>query len=141
LTICGKIRLSVLLVLMLCYSCDIENADRGNIMMVELDVFSGRPNPSWQLSAEQVDELLGAFQGLLAVDQVPPENDLGYRGFVLQNPGGVGGLPSRIRVCNGLIVTSNGHVQVYQDTNLVEHQLFKQAAQHGYQSILDSVLP
>lgn len=52
---------------------------------VELDVFSGRPNPRWTLTPPQRDELIDQLRAgavpLLAVDAGEPR--LGYRGFIL----------------------------------------------------------
>jgi hypothetical protein len=52
-------------------------------MLIELDVFSGRPNPRWELD-EQSAAALRALEGRLAASDVaPPESPgLGYRGFV-----------------------------------------------------------
>ena len=52
-------------------------------MLVELDIFSGRPNPRWELSdteAATVRELIDALAPApAAAPPVPP--GLGYRGF------------------------------------------------------------
>jgi hypothetical protein len=56
------------------------------LVTVELDVFSGRPNPRWTLSPKQRDELIDQLRAgtvpLLAVDE--GESRLGYRGFILK---------------------------------------------------------
>ncbi|MEV6691404.1 hypothetical protein AB0M35_08040 [Micromonospora sp. NPDC051196] len=53
---------------------------------VELDVFSGRPNPRWTLSATQrahlIDQLRAGSVPLLSA--AAGESRLGYRGFVLR---------------------------------------------------------
>ena len=52
-------------------------------MIVELDIFSGRPNPRWELDEPTRLELSRAEQTLTpaeAAPNVPPP--LGYRGFV-----------------------------------------------------------
>ena len=51
-------------------------------MHVELDVFSGRPNPTWNLSQDEGRELTRLHRQLPA--QAPPTSlpeGLGYRGF------------------------------------------------------------
>jgi len=51
-------------------------------MLVELDVFSGRPNPRWQLSdaeAARLVELIATLDPAAAAPPAPP--GLGYRGF------------------------------------------------------------
>lgn len=51
-------------------------------MLVELDVFSGRPNPRWELDELQSQRLLQIQNQLKASDRVPVEPPgLGYRGF------------------------------------------------------------
>jgi hypothetical protein len=61
------------------------------LQTIELDVFSGRPNPSWQLDDEARKKLVSLL-GALARAQTPaPEvPGLGYRGFTF----GLGG-PAR----------------------------------------------
>lgn len=52
-------------------------------MLVELDIFSGRPNPRWELDepvAQEVRELQHRLK--VATDRPPEPPGLGYRGFV-----------------------------------------------------------
>ncbi|WP_283135070.1 hypothetical protein [Rhizohabitans arisaemae] len=55
------------------------------MLHIELDVFSGRPNPYWKLTAreerELIDRLTASPAALRPVDQV--ESKLGYRGMVV----------------------------------------------------------
>jgi hypothetical protein len=56
-------------------------------MTVELDVFSGQPNPRWELTPEQSRE----FRKRVAALPHPPSpprmfDGLGYRGLVLHDP-------------------------------------------------------
>ena len=51
-------------------------------MQIELDVFSGRPNPTWSLNDEQARECLARFKALkMSESKRVPYNGLGYRGF------------------------------------------------------------
>ena len=51
-------------------------------MQVELDVFSGRSNPTWPLNDEKGREFLSKFKSLVPSDsQTPLYDGLGYRGF------------------------------------------------------------
>jgi hypothetical protein len=52
-------------------------------MRVELDLFSGRPNPGWELTAEQSAELVERLKGLPAAKEGTIRDGLGYRGFVV----------------------------------------------------------
>lgn len=54
---------------------------------VVLDIFSGLPNPQWQLGVEQSLVMVSLLSGLAsaAPDEIPPRPDLGYRGFEISN--------------------------------------------------------
>jgi hypothetical protein len=57
--------------------------DRSKVT-VELDIFSGRPNPSWTLAAPERDEFLRQLS--VPRQEGPPSRDLpglGYRGFAV----------------------------------------------------------
>ena len=52
-------------------------------MVVELDVFSGRPNPRWELDDRASQELRQLQGRLTKARETPPEPPgLGYRGFL-----------------------------------------------------------
>lgn len=52
-------------------------------MLVELDAFSGRPNPAWELDAASSDAVRQLVARLVAASGRPAEPPgLGYRGFV-----------------------------------------------------------
>ena len=54
-------------------------------MHVELDIFSGRRNPCWDLHAAQADEFLKLLRQLRAAETVEPVPDgLGYRGIIVR---------------------------------------------------------
>jgi hypothetical protein len=51
-------------------------------MLVELDIFSGRPNPRWELDEPASRQLLRLEADLLPATLAPPAPPgLGYRGF------------------------------------------------------------
>lgn len=51
-------------------------------MFIELDVFSGRPNPRWEIDGLRSQELLQLQRRLKVISREPPEPPaLGYRGF------------------------------------------------------------
>ena len=107
-------------------------------MIVEFDVFSGRPNPTWSLTTEQIMELQEKFQDLPPADELSGESGLGYRGFLLLNPDRENGLAPHIRIHGGIVTITDANVQCYTDVHNIEHQLLLQASQHGYQIIVDS---
>jgi len=119
-------------------------AERGRqaAMTVELEVFSGRPNPAWKLSAEESRAVVEMLKDLPAVQAVRADSGLGYRGFVLSNPEHMAALPAQIRVYDGMIVMDEeGGPRSYQDTHGVESTLLRQASQRGYGKILKDLLP
>lgn len=62
---------------------------------VELDVYSGRPNPTWVLSAEDSAELRRRIDALPATTGSAPAGNLGYRGFLCRLAEGAA--PARVR--------------------------------------------
>lgn len=80
---------------------------------ITLDIFSGRPNPTWSLSGAGEQELRSRFLSLpVAADRaVPQPPGLGYRGFVLDF-GRVGGAAGQVTVYRGAVSHPGG---VYED--------------------------
>jgi hypothetical protein len=113
---------------------------RGELeMRVELQVYSGRPNPTWDLSAQDVAELSRRMADLPHSRQPFVEGGLGYGGFVLQNPENAAGLPTEIKVFNGIGIPEAGGIVVYQDVHDIEGWLLEQARQRGYGAVLSGV--
>ena len=70
-------------------------------MLVELDVFSGRPNPCWELDELGTQELRRLQSRLAATRQASVEPPgLGYRGFLYSDGTG------RVRVFRGYLQTT-----------------------------------
>lgn len=63
----------------------VVSQDRGEariVATVELDIFSGRPNPTWNLSEEQTRALMALIEELPpGTPQAESPQGLGYRGF------------------------------------------------------------
>ena len=102
--------------------------------IVELDVFSGRPNPRWQLSAEEGADLENRLGGLPQTDPAEIPAPLGYRGFRIQDENDL-----NITVAtNGLVVVhSNSGDKFYRDTKNVEGWLKAEAEVRGYGRVVD----
>lgn len=110
-------------------------------MQAILDVFSGRPNPSWDLTAEESSELARRLIGLVATNRTLTEGNLGYRGLTILNPDKMAGLPVEIRVFHGVIsLWENGHPTYYHDRNNVEDWLIELARKLGHGAILDQLI-
>jgi hypothetical protein len=59
----------------------------GMPMVVELDVFSGRPNPRWELDEKNAAALTRLQSTLRRTERLPPDPPaLGYRGFRCDGP-------------------------------------------------------
>jgi hypothetical protein len=78
---------------------------------VEVDIFSGRPNPRWVLTAGEAETFLEKVAALPRTSAKEPSGNLGYRGFVVQVLQGVG--RSLIRVQRGTAHISDGAATVY----------------------------
>ena len=76
---------------------------------VELDIFSGRPNPRWVLNPEEEKEFLVRLSdGSVPIAPLNAVGDLGYRGFIVRANEATAatlasrGLPTSFRVRDGL---------------------------------------
>ena len=108
-------------------------------MRVELQVYSGRPNPSWDLSAQDVAELARRMADLPRSHQPFVEGGLGYGGFVIWNPENAAGLPTTIKVFNAIGIPEAAGIAAYHDVHDIEGWLLEQARQHGHGAILSEV--
>lgn len=109
-------------------------------MRVELDIFSGRPNPSWQMSAEEAAEFLKRIRSLPKKEKPSEESGLGYRGFVISNAEKMPSIPFEVRVYKGVLtIHEDGSQAYYKDVNAVERLLLQQAREHGYGDLVSGV--
>ncbi|MBM7115388.1 hypothetical protein [Archangium primigenium] len=71
-------------------------------MRVMLDVYSGVPNPIWELSADKAKELVDRLAGKAIDPRAEAPNVLGFRGYVIMSEGddqlARAGLPSDFRI-------------------------------------------
>src|SRR5690349_13387270 len=79
------------------------NVPDAKTMQAELDMFSGRPNPSWTLTAQEITELLRRLRGLpeTASGEIPER--LGYRGIRLSGADAILGV-SEISIGDGVVL-------------------------------------
>ncbi|MGV2389532.1 MAG UNVERIFIED_CONTAM: hypothetical protein LVR29_18605 [Microcystis novacekii LVE1205-3] len=78
------------------------------IVQVELDIFSGRPNPHWTLNERDSQELLQRLQLFVPTNAGEPSGNLGYRGVILSNPEGAIAGFEWIVCSDGLVVGYKG---------------------------------
>jgi hypothetical protein len=97
---------------------------------VELDIFSGRPNPIWIAvgpQAREIATLMQRLEPMMETMREPP--GLGYRGFLIT----IG--DTHAAVFGGAItVTRDGESQVFRDIG-IEPLLLRQAECLGYGSL------
>jgi hypothetical protein len=118
-----------------------EQAKQIQKVNAELDIFSGRPNPSWELSSEEISDLARYMAGLTPAIKPAVPGDLGYRGFVISNPGKIAGLPANIHVFSGILaVTEKGSTSYYNDVNNIESWLIERAKEHGYGDVISETI-
>lgn len=103
-------------------------------MRVEIDVFSGRVNPQWELTPREEGELLNRFLNLPPYARAPPQlpDLLGYRGIRLSGAGLVEGC-DQIMVSRGVILGQRGgaDVQAFEDKDrLLERWLLYTGKSH-----------
>lgn len=102
---------------------------------VELDAFSGRPNPRWPLSVQEARDLGVRLSGLEPARGAQlPEGGLGYRGFFVDHGGG-----QRIFITGGLIAFMRGEQPpaLYRDMHGAEAVLQAQARTRGLGGVFD----
>ena len=93
---------------------------------VELEVFSGRPNPRWVLRAEEGDSLLELVGSLKESGGPMPAAGLGYRGFILRDG------DREIVVYRRLVRVRRGAEEdIYRDTVGLEKRLVDGAKRRG----------
>jgi hypothetical protein len=107
---------------------------------VQLDVFSGEPNPQWRPTSTEAAQILDLLHKLHPLEGVePPPPRLGYRGFILS----VGHADSArlYDVGFGLVVTrpSPHRLFTWRDDGL-EALLLEQARRYGQDHILSAIM-
>lgn len=88
-------------------------AEPGPGVTVVVEVFSGRPNPTF--TVDDSAAIHGLRQAFSRLPAEPPDNPqaaafshLGYRGIVIDNPHGVAGIPRHVQVLDGLVLVRDG---------------------------------
>lgn len=118
-----------------------DAAAGAGAVRVELDIFSGRPNPTWELSQEQGRELRERIARLPRVQDGAFPEPLGYRGITAALPGADGG-EERIRLFGGAVrVETSGATWFLNDADRqLERWLAETGAPHLEPGVYQSVL-
>jgi hypothetical protein len=78
---------------------------------VELDIFSGMPNPTWILTNAEIDILVKQLAALPRNSARKLSGKLGYRGFIVRLTHGSD--TQLIRIQNGTVHISRGVTNIY----------------------------
>jgi hypothetical protein len=78
---------------------------------VELDIFSGMPNPTWILTNAEVGSLVKQLAALPRKSARELSGNLGYRGFIVRLTNGAD--MQLIRIQNGTVHISRGGTNIY----------------------------
>jgi hypothetical protein len=132
----GRLAVAAAGVLLACSSPG-DDAGAGGFT-VELDAFSGRPNPTWTLTGQEAKQLARHLRDLPPADGSHALPDrLGYRGFWI-TPKANGPWPeSRLYVHDGvvLIVRPVGPSVLQEDIRGAEKWLIALASERGYAGV------
>ena len=95
-------------------------------MQIELDAFSGRPNPRWTLNEAQGAEFLARLRALQSAAANSPGDGLGYRGLIVRPDG------AEIRLYRGTVtVQQSDRIETFSDPDRgLERWLFDSARGH-----------
>lgn len=78
---------------------------------VELDIFSGLPNPTWVLTDAEADSFVNQLAALAPASAAELSGNLGYRGFIVQVTQETG--TQLIHIQTGLVRLSTDATIVY----------------------------
>jgi hypothetical protein len=107
------------------------------MMRVEIDIFSGRPNPGWNLSPDHVEELLARLYKQELPHGDRPPSRLGFRGFIVYRLSSQNEWQAWLRVGGGVVnAQTDAGPRTYQDTGGIEDWLLELAEQEGYSALL-----
>ncbi len=92
---------------------------------VTLGIYSGRPDPTWGLTAVQVARLRELVAALPVANGEPPQGGLGYHGFSVSLGAGAGG--PIVVAFHGTVVAQGAAAGTFwrDDTRLVERYLLE----------------
>ncbi len=97
---------------------------------VQLNIFSGRPNPTWNLSDDQARELLDRVHRVETkthLKPVAPEGGLGFRGFTVTAAATSTLGQLRLSASQGVIDTGATDLSLFDDKREIEDWLLKTA--------------
>lgn len=117
-----------------------DKTAQPHTVTVELDIYSGRPNPQWMLTVPETEYLLNALS-----TAAPRATNrafampLGYRGFLISMRRNSG--TQILRIANGVIEMTghNGTAQFDDNNRTLERWLLESAVPHIDAELLTTV--
>jgi hypothetical protein len=97
-------------------------------MQVEIDIFSGRPNPHWNLTPSEINDFSGFLKVLPKItEKASVQDGLGYRGLILTELSKNNQNYSMFSISNGLVeVRKHGYTERFLDKGRkLERWVFK----------------
>lgn len=85
-----------------------RSGEGGSPMRAELDLYSGRPNPTWDLTPDQVTQLRAQLDRLAETSEGEVRQDLGYRGISVTAPQGGSSVLTKVVVSNRIVIVEQG---------------------------------
>jgi hypothetical protein len=129
-----KTSANILLILLVSSLFSCTKTKESMKINIELDVFSGRPNPSWILEKEDAENVSKMLQNLPISHKSIPIGDLGYRGFIVTT-----NEKQTFRIYATVVYKETEPKEVLLDENNVEQLLIEMANEKGYGGILESL--
>jgi hypothetical protein len=111
-------------------------------LQIELDAFSGQPNPLWTLTDEQAANFIARFKVLQPIQVTQSSaNGLGYRGFIVRQVGGSLNGYDEMRIFRGtVVVRRSGDITAFSDKDaILERQLIESARSHVPEAVLQFI--
>jgi hypothetical protein len=126
------LKLCSVIALVFATGCASPNVDStAGPMEIEIDAFSGRPNPKWIESPERAAAVARALSSLVEAPARPEPDHLGYRGFIIRQRG------LHARVYGGYVtVTTNGVTRTLFDAAGLELELIDDASERGFGEVV-----
>jgi hypothetical protein len=137
-----KALLLALLAISGCRRADSQDMGRPGPADVVLDIFSGRPNPKWQMPPADTEALVEMIAGLPAIEPVSVPEPLGYRGLSVWWTSAEGDGRVHLKAFQGVVIEYSGdETRYYSDpARRVEHWLLDRGRPHLEEATYQGVL-
>jgi len=122
-------------------SCGNNNQTHTGTMQIskiEIDVFSGRPNPAWVPTASDQQLLEQHISNTTSISCGPAPDTLGYKGFILTISSHEAAVTQKVRVFAGKIWYTNPE-KCFKDSLQLESLLVQQAKSSGFAQLMNDL--